>query len=253
MRKNLIIVWVIIGIFSSGISFWWEVFHFANNNQPNLPWIYNPISGFYEQKSEEEIQEEIQEDIFSTMDYYSDDSFQKFLDDSHPLSSNYEANDIVNINSDFTSNSSSKFKLRKEAAGMFEGMAWAFSNAFEFKAKLTINSAWRSQKYQRQLASKCSVWRCAKPGTSEHEAGLALDLWVNGWNIKAWSGKYYQRLVDNAHKYWFHNSYQKWMEVDGKIVEPWHWRYVWVDLATYLHDNNQTFAEYFYENIEQRD
>ena len=58
-------------------------------------------------------------------------------------------------------------------------MAWAFSNAFGFKAKLTINSAWRSQKYQRQLASNCSAGRCAKPGTSEHEAGLALDLGVN--------------------------------------------------------------------------
>ena len=69
------------------------------------------------------------------MDYYSDTSFQKFLDDNHPLSQNYEANDIVRINSDFTSNKSSNFKLRKKASEMFEGMARAFSNAFEFKAK----------------------------------------------------------------------------------------------------------------------
>ena len=248
MKKNLIIVWVLIGIFSCGIAFWWEVFHFGNNNQPNLPWIYNPISWFYEQKSEEEIQK----DVIASMDYYSDASFQKFLDDDHSLSQGYEVNDIVKINSDFTSNKSSNFSLRKKAAEMFEWMARAFSNAFGFKAKLTINSAWRSQKFQYQLASNCSAWHCAKPWTSEHEAGLALDLWVNGGNIKAWSGKYYQRLVDNAHKYGFHNSYQKWMEVDGKIVEPWHWRYVWVDLATYLHEHNQTFAEYFYEKIEQK-
>ena len=91
------------------------------------------------------------------MDYYTDSSFQKFLDDKHPLSQNYEASDIIKINSDFTSNKSSNFKLRKKAAEMFEGMAWAFSNAFGFKARLTINSAWRSQKYQRQLASNCSV------------------------------------------------------------------------------------------------
>ena len=248
MKKNLIIVWVLIGIFSCGIAFWWEVFHFGNNNQPNLPWIYNPISWFYEQKSEEEIQK----DVIASLDYYSDASFQKFLDDNHSLSQGYEVNDIVKINSDFTSNKSSNFSLRKKAAEMFEWMARAFSNAFEFKARLTINSARRSQKFQYQLASNCSAWRCAKPGTSEHEAGLALDLWVNGGNIKAWSGKYYQRLVDNAHKYGFHNSYQKWMEVDGKIIEPWHWRYVWVNLATYLHEHNQTFAEYFYEKIEQK-
>ena len=248
MKRNLIVIWALFGIFSWGIVFWWEVFHFGNNGHPNLPWIYNPISWFYEQKSKEEIQEE----VTANMDFYSDTSFQKFLDDKHPLSKNYEANDIVKINSDFTSNKSSNFMLRKSVSEAFESMAWAFSNAFEFKAKLTINSAWRSPKFQRQLASSCSAWRCAKPWTSEHEAGLALDLGVNGWNIKAWSGKYYQRLVDNAYKYWFHNSYQKWMEVDGKIVEPWHWRYVWVELATYLHEHNLTFAEYFYENIEPK-
>ena len=251
MKRNLIAIWVILGIFSSGLVFWWNNLGLVNN-QSNIPRIYNPISWFYEQKSKEEIEWEIQQEKAKKIDYYSDDSFQKFLDDNHPLSANYSANDVVKINSDFTSNRSSDFMLRKKAAEMFEWMAWAFSNAFGFKAKLTINSARRSPTYQRQLASNCSVWRCAKPGTSEHEAWLAVDLWVNGWNIKAWSGIYYQWLVNNAHKYGFHNSYQKWMYVDWKIVEPWHWRYVWVELATILHDRNQTYAEYFYENIEQR-
>jgi LAS superfamily LD-carboxypeptidase LdcB len=135
---------------------------------------------------------------------------------------------------------------------MFEWMAWAFSNTFGFKAKLTINSARRSPAFQRQLASNCATGRCAKPWTSEHEAGLALDLWVNGWNIKTWSGIYYQWLVNNAHKYGFHNTYQRWINIDGKIVEPRHWRYVWVELATILHERSQTFAEYFYENIEPK-
>jgi len=247
MKKNLttILAWLYM--------FWWSLTFAFNpffwDSQLNIPWTYNPISGFYEQKSKEEITKE----IIANMDYYSDDSFQKFLDDSHWLSSNYNAPDIVRINSDFTSNKSSNFMLRQKIAEMFEWMARAFSNAFNFKAKLTINSAWRSQAYQRQLLSNCSAWRCAKPWTSEHEAWLALDLWVNWWNIKAWSGKYYQWLADNAHKYGFHNSYQKWIDVDGKIVEPRHWRYVWVDLATYLHDTNQTFAEYFYKNIEPKE
>jgi hypothetical protein len=54
------------------------------------------------------------------LDYYSDTSFQKFLDDNHPLSTNYSPNDIVKINSDFTFNKSSNFMLRKKAAEMFE-------------------------------------------------------------------------------------------------------------------------------------
>ena len=54
------------------------------------------------------------------MDFYSDNSFQKFLDDYHPLSADYSTSDIVRINSDFTFNKSSDFSLRKEAAEMFE-------------------------------------------------------------------------------------------------------------------------------------
>ena len=245
MKKNLIMVWVSLGIFSSWLVFWWNNF---TNNHPNIPWVYNPISWFYEQINKELIENE----IVSNMNLYSDNSYQKFLDDNHPLSASYEATDLVAINSDFTSNKSSDFKLRKKAAEMFEWMAWAFSNAFGFKAKLTINSARRSQKYQRQLVATCSTIRCAKPWTSEHEAWLALDLWVNGGNIRAANWIYYQWLVNNAHKYGFHNSYQKWMDVDGKMVEQWHWRYVWKELATILHDRWQTFTEYFYENIEQR-
>ena len=247
MRKNLVPILISIGIFSWGavFSLWNPTIPWLNSTL-NLPRIYNPISGYYEQKTEEEIKKE----MVKNMDYYSSDSLQKFLDDNHPLSWNYEAN-VVKINSDFTSNKSSDFYLRKEAAEAFENIARAFSNAFGFKAKLTINSARRSQAYQRKLSANCSTSRCAKPWTSEHEAWLALDLGVNWWNIRAWSGKYYQWLMDNAHLYWFHNSYQKWMEIDGKMIEPRHWRYVWIDLATILHNNNQTFTEYFYENIEK--
>ena len=128
-------------------------------NQPNIPRIYNPISGFYEPKTQEEIDQEWAESV----DYYSDDSIRKFLDDNHPLSANYEASDTRKLNSNFTTNKSSNFYLRDEAATSFELMAWAFSSAFNFKAKLTINSARRSQAYQRKLAANCSTIRCAKP------------------------------------------------------------------------------------------
>lgn len=247
MKKNLIIIWVFLGIFSWGIVFWWEFFRFGGN-QLDIPWAYNPVWILNTEKPEEEIEQEWLEQI----DYYSDDSIRRFLDDNHPLSSDYEVSDNRKIISDFITNKSSNFYLRDEVADAFEEMARAFSNAFDFKAKLTINSARRSQWFQRQLSKNCSNARCAKPWTSEHEAGLAVDLWVNGRSVGVWSGKYYQWLVDNAHLYGFHNSYQKWMEIDGKMVEPRHWRYVWVRLATILHDRWQTFTEFFYENIEEK-
>ena len=98
-----------------GALCWSIVFAFEPiiNNQFNIPWIYNPISGFYEQKSKEEIEKEVQQEKAKKVDYYSDNSFQKFLDDNHPLSTNYSANDIVKINSDFTFNNSSNFTKHK--------------------------------------------------------------------------------------------------------------------------------------------
>jgi LAS superfamily LD-carboxypeptidase LdcB len=61
--------------------------------------------------------------------------------------------------------------------------------------------------------------------------------------------EYYNFLKQNAHKYWFHNTYQKWLEIDGYEIEPWHWRYLWIKFATYLKENNITLAQ-FYKNRE---
>jgi D-alanyl-D-alanine carboxypeptidase len=71
-------------------------------------------------------------------------------------------------------------------------------------------------------------------------------LGVNGGNILGKGGKYYQWMAQNAHLYGFHNTYQKGIAIDGKMVEPWHWRYVGIALATHLYDSKQTLAEYFY-------
>ena len=187
-EKNLIFIIIWIGVIAWGLcstifkSAFMDYINISESISVNkaLPWIYNPLSGFYEPK----VREEAAEEDVNVIDFYSDSSFQRFLDDNHLLSENYEADDIVRINSDFTTNDSSKFYLREEAATQFADMARAFSNAFDFKAHLTIDSAWRSQAYQRKLSSNCSVWRCATPWASEHEAWLALDLWANGGNIK---------------------------------------------------------------------
>jgi D-alanyl-D-alanine carboxypeptidase len=54
-------------------------------------------------------------------------------------------------------------------------------------------------------------------------------------------------MQQNAYKYGFNNSYQKWKQIDWYAVEPWHWRYVGIDFATYLWEKNISFWE-FYNN-----
>ena len=176
-----------------------------------------------------------------------DDSFQRFLDKEHPFFDiDYEPSDLKAIESDFTANNARNYLLREEAWKAFADMAWNFWNDFSWKQRLSINTAYRSYGVQKYLmTSYCAgrSWQCALPWTSEHQAWLALDLWVNGRSLDNAS---FQWLQNNAHKWWFHNTYQKWIEIDGQISEPWHRRYLWVELATQLHEKNQSFAEWYY-------
>jgi predicted small secreted protein len=59
---------------------------------------------------------------------------------------------------------------------------------------------------------------------------------------------YYQRLAENAKNRWFQNTYQKWIEVDGQMIEWRHRRYVWENLANQLYNSGITLAE-FYKNF----
>lgn len=57
-------------------------------------------------------------------------------------------------------------------------------------------------------------------------------------------------LQENAHKWGFHQTYQKGIQIDGKAIEPWHWRYLGTGLATELWEKNMSFAEWFYLNAD---
>jgi len=185
-------------------------------------------------------------------DLESDSSLQKYLSSQTPFDDlNYKPSDIAKINSDFTANNSKKFMLRQEAWIQFADMAWNFRNENNGD-RFWITSAYRSKWFQDlMIKNGCSRSKCAQAGASEHQAWLALDI---GVVTKWWKSvgldklnKYTERLEHNAHRFWFHNTYQKWIDIDGQIVEWWHRRYLWVELATVLHEKNQTIAE-FYKN-----
>lgn len=186
-------------------------------------------------------------------DLDSDDSFQKYLSTDHPLNDPwYTPTDLVPIDSNFTANNAKAFKLRKEAALQFADMAWHFRNVFSWD-RLYISSAWRSRGLQDYLIKQgCSLKKCAQIGTSEHQVWLAVDVkaitrWGRGYSLDVTknSNKYYDWLKANAAKFGFHNTYQKGVEIDGKITEWRHRRYVWVELATILAEKGETFAEYY--------
>ena len=89
----------------------------------------------------------------------------------------------------------------------------------------------------------------ADQGYSEHQLGTAVDFTTPelGENIDAFGDTdAYQWLLEHAYRYGFILSYP-----EGNSYyeyEPWHWRFVGVDLATYLHRHNKNFYD-----LEQRE
>ena len=88
-----------------------------------------------------------------------------------------------------------------------------------------------------QAAADQSV---ARPGHSEHQTGLAIDL-MDYHAALPW-------LIDNAHKYGFILRYQPngYEVFQGFKYEPWHWRYVGIDIATAMYNERICSFEEFY-------
>ncbi|MCR4756520.1 MAG: M15 family metallopeptidase [Butyrivibrio sp.] len=92
------------------------------------------------------------------------------------------------------------------------------------------------------------------PGSSEHQIGLAIDIISDGYssldegfaNTKAG-----QWLAANSYKYGFILRYPEGKEDITSIeYEPWHFRYVGVDAATVMTENNICLEEFWSTYVE---
>ena len=176
-----------------------------------------------------------------------DDNIQKFVGVWQPFNNvNYEPADLVSLQGRSHISAQARHTFRKEAADNLEEMANAFYE--KFWTNIVVTSAYRSYSYQKNsISESCKQsWRCAREWEPEHQLWLAVDLWeaTNEEKFLSKYQKYYDRLHDNAHLYWFHQSYQNWREFDWYYIEPRHRRYLWVNLATKLHDKDITFTQY---------
>jgi D-alanyl-D-alanine carboxypeptidase len=102
-----------------------------------------------------------------------------------------------------------------------------------------------------RLASK----EVAIPGTSEHQLGLAVDIVCcnTHYNLDMQKTKIRQLwLIDNCHKYGFILRFPAdKTDVTGIIYEPWHYRYVGVEVATEIMSRGICFEEWLAEQKAQ--
>lgn len=170
------------------------------------------------------------------------------------LSENYIPNNLEELDEAY---SIKGMKLVKDAKNAFEALSQDASlNNLTIKAM----STYRSYSYQNNLynnyvkadgeeeANKYS----AKPGYSEHQTGLAIDV----YNEKLPYTRFeetdeFKWMQENAYKYGFILRYPKDKEnITGYSYESWHYRYVGFEIAEYITKNNLTFDEYYVEFIE---
>ena len=90
----------------------------------------------------------------------------------------------------------------------------------------------------------------ADQGYSEHQLGTTVDFIAPGMDGQLTDAfdktAAFNWLKQNAYKFGFEMSYPQGNSY--YVYEPWHWRFVGVKLATYLHDNNENFYD-----MDQRD
>lgn len=194
-----------------------------------------------------------------TIVFYEDSSLLRFVNRYQSLNdTTYAPTNLVSISGAHINEAGRKSYLRMEAKEALFALAEAFQK--EFSEPLTVISGYRSANYQKRLwdLGRCTDSLCAPPWYSEHQLGLAVDLFDATTEREFENNKRYRRYVawlrEHAHLYGWTQSYQKWVAIDTYQIEPWHWRYVGIPMATRLKELGWSYAEYvgFQEAIQRR-
>ena len=175
-------------------------------------------------------------------------SYDMLVNKHYVMDKDLVASDLIKIDDKYT-NGDDHFASSKAVSAFVKMSDDALKDGYE----LVINSSYRSYLHQEEL---CDEFRklygnsyvekyVAKPGYSEHQTGLAFDIGSRNSNVFA-NSKEYKWMLENAHKYGFILRFSKdKKDITGFKEEPWHYRYVGVDIAKYIYENNISFEEYY--------
>ncbi len=134
------------------------------------------------------------------------------------------------------------FKAAEEEAGYD---LYARSGYRSYNTQVSLYSS-----YVKNHGQTAADTFSAKPGQSEHQTGLSMDITCEAMNFQlddtfgqTEEGKW---VSENAHRFGFIIRYPKGKEdITGYMYEPWHIRYLGVELATEVYESGLTLEEYF--------
>lgn len=186
--------------------------------------------------------------------FYEPDSITVLVNKSHPLPKTYKPNNLTLPLVPFdTEEHSEKQLLRPEAAKALEEL---FNLAENEQISLCAISGFRSYERQEEIYNHNletygplhTNLYSAKPGCSEHQTGLAMDVstYSVNYDLESYFGETREGiwLAENAYRCGFILRYPKdKVAITGYAYEPWHIRFVGVLPATYLTKNHLTLEE----------
>lgn len=185
------------------------------------------------------------------------EEFLILINKTHPVDENYKPDDLTGIKYFASDRSPEGRYMRAEAAAQFEKLVEA---AAQEGCELVMTTAYRSYGFQnilytnyvKQSGEEAANKFSAKPGQSEHQSGLAVD--VSGPSVDyrlsddfgetpegAW-------MAEHAHEFGFILRFPLGKEdITGYQYEPWHLRYVGQPAADEIYKQGITLEEYLGE------
>lgn len=185
-------------------------------------------------------------------DFYSNvNTLHNYLDVTtlvnkyNKLPDNYEIDDLVTLDNEYSK------KAEKVREVIYNDLKKMFDEAKKDNINLNVISGFRTNEKQDTLFNNSikkngldhALIYSAKPGYSEHQLGLAID--INSVEESFKNTNEYKWLKNNSYKYGFIERYPEGKEkITGFGYEPWHYRYLGVDVAVKIFTENITYEEY---------
>ena len=171
----------------------------------------------------------------------------------YSLDEKYEPDNLETISKQYALEG---MELVHDAKIAFEEMAKA---AKKENLNIIAMSTYRDYNYQVKIynqyvkadGQKKVDTYSGRPGHSEHQTGLAVDVYNGKVNYtKFETTKEFAWMNEHAHEYGFILRFPKdKIEETGYTYESWHYRYVGKNEAKYIKENNISFEEYYATKI----
>lgn len=192
-----------------------------------------------------------------TEDYNSPSSIWVVVSKDHPLSNDHYAPSSLQ-KPDIATNTQKSAEEQSLRSDIVPPLVSLFAAAKTAGFDLMVASGYRSYalqqtyftSYSAQYGEETANKFSARPGQSEHQTGIALDISLTSRECyldtcfgKTTAGQW---LAAHAHEYGFILRYPEDKTMITKYqYEPWHFRYVGIDLAAALHLSGLTLDEVY--------